>query len=245
MAEKAGYTNVKVYTAGLPAWKKKKLLVGVKNSWVSKNLDEHHVIIDVRSAVASRIPGAVHFTPAELQAMGKDFKARKLKSLQKILPGLGDKKAPIIVYVDDTYSPEAVKAYRELMSWKYKSVAVLEGGLKQWKQKGLPLTDTPPASRIVYVKKLAPGEVSAEEFAKLAKAGSATILDVRTDKEYGASHMADSLHFPLENLEAGLASVPKNKPVLIHCVSGGRAQIAFNLLKNKGYTNARFLNATI
>ena len=78
----------------------------------------------------------MNFTVAKLQAMGKDFKSRKLKSLNKNLPGLGDKKAPIIVYADSTFSKEALRGYKELLSWGYKNVTILDGGLTEWKQKG-------------------------------------------------------------------------------------------------------------
>ena len=47
-ATAAGYTNVKGFQAGIPAWKKAKLAVHVGPDWLVKNLDMHHVIIDVR-----------------------------------------------------------------------------------------------------------------------------------------------------------------------------------------------------
>ena len=124
----------------------------------------------------------MNFTVAKLQAMGKDFKSRKLKSLNKNLPGLGDKKAPIIVYADSTFSKEALRGYKELLSWGYKNVTILDGGLTEWKQKGFPLLNTPPESRIVYVKKLVPGEVASEEFENLVNTNKALVLDVRTPK---------------------------------------------------------------
>ena len=203
------------------------------------------MIVDVRNQVKQRLPGAVNFTVAKLQAMGKDFKSRKLKSLNKNLPGLGDKKAPIIVYADSTFSKEALRGYKELLSWGYKNVTILDGGLTEWEQKGFPLLNTPPESRIVYVKKLVPGEVASEEFENLVNTNKALVLDVRTPKEYAGGHIKTALHVPLDDLETNLAKIPKDREILIHCVAGARAQIAYNLLKGKGFEKARFLNATI
>ena len=93
----------------------------------------------------------MNFTVAKLQAMGKDFKSRKLKSLNKNLPGLGDKKAPIIVYADSTFSKEALRGYKELLSWGYKNVTILDGGLTEWKQKGFPLLNTPPELSLIHI----------------------------------------------------------------------------------------------
>ena len=138
----------KLTSMDFPHGKRKKLPVVVLNTWLKKNLDEHNVIVDVRNQVKQRLPGAVNFTVAKLQTMGKDFKSRKLKSLNKNLPGLGDKKAPIIVYADSTFSKEALRGYKELLSWGYKNVTILDGGLTEWKQKGFPLLNTPPESRL-------------------------------------------------------------------------------------------------
>ena len=158
----------------------------------------------------------MNFTVAKLQAMGKDFKSRKLKSLNKNLPGLGDKKAPIIVYADSTFSKEALRGYKELLSWGYKNVTILDGGLTEWKQKGFPLLNTPPESRIVYVKKLVPGEVASEEFENLVNTNKALVLDVRTPKEYAGGHIKTALHVPLDDLETNLANIPKDREILIH-----------------------------
>ena len=52
-AQKAGYTNLKGYQAGLPGWKKSKLPVHSESSWLAKNLNTQTVILDVRDPQAS------------------------------------------------------------------------------------------------------------------------------------------------------------------------------------------------
>ena len=89
------------------------------------------------------------------------------------------------------------------------------------------------------------GEVASEEFENLVNTNKALVLDVRMPKEYAGGHIKTALHVPLDDLETNLAKIPKNREILIHCVAGARAQIAYNLLKGKGFEKARFLNATI
>ncbi|WP_107771840.1 rhodanese-like domain-containing protein [Nocardioides sediminis] len=58
-------------------------------------------------------------------------------------------------------------------------------------------------------------------------------LDVRLDAEYHASHLPDSLHVPLHDLEAAIPRLPAGQ-VWVHCRSGFRAAIAASLLARRG-----------
>ncbi|MBF0286799.1 MAG: hypothetical protein HQM14_03200 [SAR324 cluster bacterium] len=248
MAAKAGYKNIKIYTAGIPAWKKAKQLVVVKNSWLAKNLDIHHVIVDVRPTQQSRPSGiktSLSFETAQLETMSQQFKQKKVKSSHKNLPNLVDKKAPIILYSEKTDSADVVKAYQTLRSWKYKNVTILDGGFKEWTHKQLPVQNNVRLTKINFVKKLVKGAISPENFKQFHDSNEGLVLDVRTKKEAKAGKLNGSMNVPLDTLEANLASVPKNKEVAIHCVSGTRANIAYNLLKSKGYQKVRFLNNNI
>ena len=157
LAEKSGYKNIKVYIAGLPAWKKANKLVVVNNAWLAKNLDPHHVIIDVRPKEKkgkSQIKTAVPVEAGHFQQMGQDFKAKKIKYKKRILPGLADKKAPIILYAEDTHSPDVLTAFKSMVeTWRYTNVAVLSGGFKAWHAKGLPTEAAAVGTKITYIKK--------------------------------------------------------------------------------------------
>ena len=52
-AREAGYTNLKGFQAGLPGWKKAKLPVHSDASWLAKNLNTQHVVLDVRAKAES------------------------------------------------------------------------------------------------------------------------------------------------------------------------------------------------
>lgn len=58
-------------------------------------------------------------------------------------------------------------------------------------------------------------------------------LDVRLDAERHASHLPDSLHVPLHDLDAAIPRLPPGR-VWVHCRSGFRAAIAASLLARRG-----------
>ncbi|GAB4544209.1 MAG: hypothetical protein OHK0023_00670 [Anaerolineae bacterium] len=71
------------------------------------------------------------------------------------------------------------------------------------------------------------------------------LLDVRTPEEYAAGHIRGATLLPLQELEARLAELPKDKPVVIYCRSGNRSAQAFQILKAAGYTNLYDLGGII
>src|SRR3990170_4328858 len=106
MAEKLGYTNVKVYHDGLPEWNKKNYTAlsaqFLKEAWIDK--DVPHVLLDVRPAKDAQkgfIKGAVTLPAAEVAA-----------NISKFPPK--EKKPPIIIY-DDKAGDDAKNAARALI----------------------------------------------------------------------------------------------------------------------------------
>lgn len=69
---------------------------------------------------------------------------------------------------------------------------------------------------------------------ELVKQG-ATLLDVRTPEEYEAGHLSGATLIPIAVLEARLAEVSQDKPIVVYCRSGRRSAMAANLLKKRGY----------
>ena len=244
-AQKAGYTNLKGYQAGLPGWKKNKLPVHAESGWLVKNLNEQTVILDVRDKAASsksHIRGAVAMPVADLQAMTARFIEQKTVAE---LPGVSDMRAPVVVYADSHTSKEALLAYKELRDWGYSGATVLYKGFDGWQEAGLLTSDGPAATEIVYQKKLAPGAISPEEFTVIEKSREGVyFIDVRTDKEVSTGMLRDARHIPLEKLEDVAADLPKDKEIIIYCANGIRAEMAHETLSKMGLSN-RFLNETI
>ena len=244
-AQEAGYTNLKGYQAGLPGWNKAKLPVHSEPKWLAKNLNPQHVILDVRDTGASskgHIKTAVAMPVANLQAMTQEFIKTKTKAG---LPGASDKKAPIIVYADTESSDAAVKGYGELRKWGYKKVTILKGGFNGWQAAGLPVATGAAASKVVYVKKLAKGAISPEDFEKLVKSpGDTVFIDVRDDKEVTTGVLKGAQHIALDKLEDSAGTLPKDKEIILYCANGIRAQMGYEMLKKQGF-NVRFLNEEI
>ena len=65
----------------------------------------------------------------------------------------------------------------------------------------------------------------------------APVVDVRTSREYQASHVQGSTNVPLDELERRIVEVApdKNAPVFVHCQSGGRSAAATQKLQSMGY----------
>ena len=228
-AVKLGYTNVKVLSTGLPGWKKSKGLVVMPANGLKKMIHEEasYVLIDLRSkeaATKGHIKGAVSLPEAELAAAKDKFPK--------------DKSAPIILYSDGQASQESFATVR---GWGYKNATVLNGGAKAWDGKFFP---GEAASKIVYVKKLKPGEITIDEFKQIAtnKPADKVILDVRDAGTEG--HIPGDLDIPQAELADRLAEVPKDKEIIIHCNTGILASMAYKTLKDNGY-NARYVNAVV
>lgn len=63
------------------------------------------------------------------------------------------------------------------------------------------------------------------------------VLDVRTEEEFTEGRVPGAVNIPVDQLEARLQRVPKDRPVVVYCASGGRAAKAGRLLAAHGYTN--------
>ena len=61
------------------------------------------------------------------------------------------------------------------------------------------------------------------------------IIDVRTKEEYESGHIKDAIHIPYTELNEEL-SLSKEKNIFVYCKSGNRSKIAYDTLKNLGYT---------
>lgn len=71
--------------------------------------------------------------------------------------------------------------------------------------------------------------------------GNEFLLDVRGINEWRLQRRPDSHHIPLGYLRNRLEEVPRDRPVVVYCASGGRSPIAVSLLKQAGFTQVREL----
>ena len=66
----------------------------------------------------------------------------------------------------------------------------------------------------------------------------AKVIDVRTEAEFRENHITGAINVPLDRLKEEIAKVApdREKPLLVHCLSGGRSGIGKQSLKSIGYT---------
>ena len=66
------------------------------------------------------------------------------------------------------------------------------------------------------------------------------VIDVRDPDEYMSEHVKDAVNIPLDRLMEGateLENIPKETSLIVYCQSGGRANVAQDILKNFGFTD--------
>jgi rhodanese-related sulfurtransferase len=236
-AKKLGYTNIKIYRDGIPAWSEKNATTlsaqSFKDAWLDKDIP--HVLLDVRPAkIASKgfIKGAVSFPEP------------KAAKLAKKLPA-SDKNPPVILY-DAKDGKQAAKAAKLLLAAGYDNVKIISGGFAAWKSALYQPATGKLATKASYVPKPRPGEISPEEFRKYADQLPPTviIIDVRNEDEIAKTGMLkNAVNIPEEDLKAKAERIPKDKLIITLCTTGVRAEMGYHALKELGYSNVRFLNA--
>jgi rhodanese-related sulfurtransferase len=99
---------------------------------------------------------------------------------------------------------------------------------------------TPPAG-ISATQTVAALEISpAEAYAKFQQ--GAFFLDVRSQDEWNQFHIAGSTLIPLDQLPNRLGEVPKDKDVVVVCLSGHRSQSGTAIIIQAGFVHVSCLS---
>jgi rhodanese-related sulfurtransferase len=217
----------------MPAWKKAKGLLISEPAYVMGMMkkDASYVLVDLRPAEAAEkghIKGAV------------TVPASKLADSRGMFPE--DKSAPIILYGKGVN----VDAFKTVRGWGYKNVSVMNGGTAGWQKAKGKLFAGEMAGKIVYVKKIPKNEIGIEEFKAVVKKQptDTVILDVRDAPAASAGMLPGAVNIPLDDLEARVAELPRDKELIIHCNTGIMAGMAQGKLEKQGY-KTKILNAIV
>jgi rhodanese-related sulfurtransferase len=113
-------------------------------------------------------------------------------------------------------------------NWMLMAVALASGGMLLWP---------------VIVGGARGGALATAEAVTLINREKAVVIDVCGADEYATGHVAGAKNVPLDELEAKLPSVVKNKatPLILVCARGNRSQRAVALAKKAGFENAHSL----
>jgi rhodanese-related sulfurtransferase len=256
-AEALGYTNIKVYAEGEPEWVKRGLPLSVSTAYVKKAIDDKEkvAIIDARPKRVfgqGAIPGAINIPDSEFE-----------KNVDK-LPA--DKATPLVFYcggLDCVLSDKSAEKARQL---GYTAVKTYSEGFPAWSKAFPNAVATAaagmmamPAAMATAASQMMPkaidiqpgkdkGTISAASFDKIfsESPASALFVDVRDAKEFTASTIKGAINVPIGQLEKRVDELPKDKPVLFFCGTGGRAGEAYDTVKLlKPEINAYFLDADV
>jgi rhodanese-related sulfurtransferase len=233
-AEALGYTNIKVYAEGEPEWVKQGLPLSVSTAYVKKLIDDKEkvVLIDARPKRVfdkGAIPGALNIPDSEFE-----------KHVDK-LPA--DKATPLIYYCGGLECVLSDKSAVKARALGYTSVKTYSEGYPAW-EKAFP--DPQKALEILPGKDK--GTISAASFDKIFNEApaSALFVDVRDAKEFTTATIKGAISIPINQLEKRIEELPKNKPVLFFCGTGGRAGEAYDTVKLiRPEVNAYFLDADV
>lgn len=222
----------------MPEWNKRNFSIlnaqALKEGWLDKDLS--FVLLDVRpekEAKAGFIKGAVSIPEKSIDKALKSFPSKDLKP-------------PIVVY-DARDDGAAEKVAMKLVKAGYPGPRVLTGGFAGWQRAKYAVETGRPATKVAYVPKPKAGSIAATEFRAFAKGVPADvqIIDVREEDEiYNTGMIKGALNIPAGEVASRLAEIPKDKTLVMHCSTGARAEMAYNVLKDKGY-KVRFLDATV
>lgn len=232
LAVKQGYTNVKVYSGGDPDWGKAELSFSSSPKFVK---DSNILLLDLRPAdkfAAGHIPRAMSLPAANLE-----------KYEEKNFP---EYKGSLIVFYSDNQG-EIEKALELMRDYSFNKATYFPGGVAKWAKIGNTVETGPkPApAQLTYVRVLAPYEVTIAGFKKEIGGSAVLIVDARTGNEFAAGNFPGAINIPSEEMEKRYSELPKDKPVYLHCATGSRAEMAYDILKTKGYTNVKLLLANV
>ena len=179
-----------------------------------------------------------------------------------LLSNLGVSKNKLVVFYDDVSGPSAARGVWLLLYFSYNNVAILDGGLKRWNAKGLPLQkNTNPFLPSRFEGKPDPRILATYREVKsfIGKKGT-VILDARSKAEFDGSlvraaragHIPEAVNIDWnENLDNDAtfkdtgelarlySSIPKDAKVIIYCQGGYRAANSFVVLKMLGYKTVK------
>jgi len=245
-AEKLGYTNVKVYPAGMPEWKTAGHQVSVSMAHVKKLAadKEPHALIDSRprrTAEKGMIPGAINIPDTEFDKLAGQ------------LPP--DKATPLIFYCGGLECVLSDKSAEKARKLGYTNVFTYPPGHPEWEAAHggsaaatAPATGGAPAAAPVAA--LVPGKekgtVTVASFQQLwtTNPGAVMLIDVRDAKEYANGAIKGAVNLPINDLEKKVGTLPTDKPVIFICGTGARSGEAYDMVKlYRAEVQAFFLDA--
>lgn len=77
--------------------------------------------------------------------------------------------------------------------------------------------------------------INIRKLLSVALATDAIIVDVRPYERFGKGHIPMAINLPLERIELGFVTLPKNRTLIVYCDTGGASTKAAYKLSDMGY----------
>jgi rhodanese-related sulfurtransferase len=236
--KKKGHTNIKVYTQGMPEWKKKSYVEIAEKTALKLHQKQDVLFLDARpysKFAKGTILGALA-TP--------DTQFDKFK---KLMPH--DKNVHIITFCGGYKCAKSHKIANILVKMGYKNVKVFAAGYPKWKKKKYPTTaggvvkkkpTKQKRKKLAFVEPdMVDGVVNGKWFVKnyMTFPTTVKIIDIRSAEDYNLGHLMGAINIDAEKLNAKefIAKLPKTGELIFTCNSGAMALEAFLKLKDAKY----------
>lgn len=86
----------------------------------------------------------------------------------------------------------------------------------------------------------APEEISTAQAYEKYQQG-VFFLDVRSQAEWNQAHLAQSVLIPLDELQSRLSELPRDRDIVVVCLSGVRSQEGVTILRQAGFSRASWM----
>lgn len=90
---------------------------------------------------------------------------------------------------------------------------------------------------LLWPKTTQPTEISAAQAYQKHQQGS-FFLDVRSQAEWDQVHIANSTLIPLDELQSRLAELPRDRDIVVVCLSGHRSKEGMTILQQASFSHA-------
>ena len=225
-AEALGYTNVKVFAEGYPAFIK---VAGnypqVSVEWVQKQIDDNNdmVLVDSRPKRTKYDKGHI---PSAVSLPDMYFDKEKDK-----LPV--DKSKLLVFYCGGFKCKLSHKSAKKAIAMGYSNVKVFSAGYPAWKAAFAGANATPaPVAKVKSGSE--EGSIDIEYFKTAINKNpdSLHLIDVRDADEYATGSLKSAINIPVDNLESKIATLPQDKPIVFICGTGARSGESFYMVQD-------------
>lgn len=245
-AEKLGYTNIKVFAEGDPAWAKAGKLTSISEVVVKELIDSkaNVMIIDARPTRVfeeGSVPTAVNIPDTFFDKM-KDK-----------LPAAKD--TPLVYFCGGNKCPLSPKSAEKAKALGYTNVKLFQAGYPAWKQAygAAPVagaTAAPAAKPAQAAIEAGPkgDTITVASFNKIMAEApdSIMLVDVRDASEFAKGHMKGAVNIPVGDMMDKAAKLPSDKPIVFVCATGNRSGEAYDIVKmDRKDLKMYFVDATI